>query len=56
MALGIGTAAIGRPQYINIREKNTSNKESEIVQLIFDSDPNNGLLRIDLKIKKLLEA
>lgn len=31
------------------------NKEGEIVQSIFGSDPNNALLRIDLKIKELLE-
>ena len=32
------------------------NGEGEIVQSIFGSDPNNALLRIDLKIKELLES
>ena len=32
------------------------NKEGEIVQSIFGSDPNNALLRIDLKIKELLDT
>ncbi|RZN83406.1 MAG: TlpA family protein disulfide reductase [Winogradskyella sp.] len=31
------------------------NKEGEVVQSIFGSDPNKALLRIDLKIKELLE-
>ncbi|WP_460218149.1 peroxiredoxin family protein [Psychroserpens sp. MEBiC05023] len=30
------------------------NKDGEIVQSIFGSDPNNALLRIDLKLKELL--
>ena len=32
------------------------NKEGEIIQSIFGSDPNNALLRIDLKIKELLDT
>lgn len=32
------------------------NKEGEMVQSIFGSDPNNALLRIDLKIKELLDT
>ena len=39
----------GTPHWILI------NKEGEIVQSVFGSDPNNALLRIDLKIKELIE-